>query len=225
MTQQFLHIPGLLKPDELAQVDRLMAGGDLVDGKLTATGPAREAKQNRQLDPDGEPAAQIRAILDGAVGSSPLFNIAAQPCRTFPFHVSRYGPGDHYGWHVDSPLMGTPPLRTDLAMTVFLSDPATYHGGELVIQGDNGPLAFKPGRGDAVLYPCQYLHCVNAVQSGTRLAAVTWIQSNIKNAEQRQLLFQLNQVHGLLAQRSPGAPETQALLQVHSNLFRMWGET
>lgn len=225
MTQQFLPIPGLLKPEELAEIDWLIASGDFVDGKLTATGPAREAKQNRQMAAGSEATTQIEAILAGAIGSSPLFNIAAQPRTVHPFVISSYGPGDHYGWHVDSPLMGDPPLRTDLAMTIFISDPASYHGGELVIQGDSATAAFKAARGDAVLYPCQYLHCVNAVQSGTRLAAVTWIQSNIKSAEQRLLLFQLNQVHGLLAQRNPGAPETQALLQVHSNLFRMWGET
>jgi PKHD-type hydroxylase len=224
MTQQFLHIPGLVKPEELAQIEALMAAGDFVDGKVSATGPAREVKQNRQLDADGDAVAQIRAILIGAIGSSPLFNIAAQPLTVSPFVISSYGPGDHYGWHVDSPLMGDPPLRTDLAMTIFLGDPASYQGGELVIQGDNGALAFKPACGDAVLYPCQHLHCVNTVHSGTRLAAVTWIQSNIKDAQQRQLLFQLNQVHGVLAQRNPGAPETQALLQIHSNLFRMWAE-
>jgi len=74
------------------------------------------------------------------------------------------------------------------------------------------------------LYPCQFLHCVNEVKSGSRLAAITWIQSNVKNPEQRQILFQLNQVHGSLYSQAPNAPETNLLLQTHSNLFRMWAD-
>jgi PKHD-type hydroxylase len=109
-------------------------------------------------------------------------------------------------------------------MTIFLSDPERYEGGELIIQTDAGASAFKPAKGDAVLYPCQYLHCVNEVKSGARLAAVTWIQSNVKSPEQRQILFQLNQIHASLYQQAPNAAETNLLLQTHSNLFRMWAE-
>ena len=228
MSQHFLHIPGLLRPEELARIEGLTAAAEFVDGKLTARSPAREVKHNRQVDAASAALGEVRAILDTAIKSSPLFQIAALPRAVHPFTVSRYGPGNYYGWHVDSPLMGDPPLRTDLAMTVFLSDPATYDGGELIIQGDNGQMggqmAFKPAKGDAVLYPCQYLHCVNEVKQGTRLAAVTWIQSQVKSPEQRQLLFQLNQVHGLLSQKSPAAPETGLLLQCHGNLLRMWAD-
>ena len=83
---------------------------------------------------------------------------------------------------------------------------------------------FKPAKGDAILYSCQFIHCVNEVTDGTRLAAVTWIQSNVKSAEQRAILFQLNQIHALLYNRDPNAPETTLLLQSHANLFRMWSE-
>lgn len=224
MSQHFLHIPGLLKPKELARIDELVGEAEFVDGKLTASGPARKVKRNRQIDTASPALAEIRDILNAARRSSPLFSIAALPRTVHPFVVSRYGPGDSYGWHLDSPLMGDPPLRTDLAMTVFLSDPASYRGGELVIQDGAAPVAFKPAKGDAVLYPCQYLHCVNPVSQGARLAAVTWIQSEVKSTEQRELLFQLNQVHGMLSQRSAGAPEVQMLLQAHSNLYRMWAD-
>ncbi len=224
MSQHFLHIPALLKPEEIARIEELAAAAEFVDGKLTASSPAREVKNNWQIDAASAALAEVRAILDAAQRSSPLFSIAALPKAVYPFTVSRYGPGDSYGWHVDNPMMGDPPLRTDLAMTVFLSDPASYEGGELIIQDGAGTAAFKPGKGDAVLYPCQYLHCVNAVAKGTRLDAVTWIQSNVRSAEQRALLFQLNQVHGSLYAQFPAAPETAMLLQVHSNLFRMWAD-
>ena len=118
--------------------------------------------------------------------------------------------------------MGDPAIRSDLAMTVFLNDTASYTGGELVIQTSSGPVAMKPAKGDAILYPCQYLHCVNEITNGERIAAVTWVQSNIRSTEQRELLFQLNQVHAILPDKH--SQEANLLLQTYSNLFRMWAD-
>lgn len=224
MSQKLFHIPALLTAEELITIDALIAASRFVDGKLTASMAAKEVKNNLQLEAGNEKLAAIQNIISNALQQSPLFNIAALPGKVYPFLISKYTPGKYYGWHVDSPVMGTPPIRTDLAMTIFLSDPATYEGGELSIQSDTGLANFKPAKGDAVLYPCQYLHCVNEIKSGERVAAVTWIQSNVKDASQRQILFQLNQVHSALYQQAPNAPATNLLLQTHSNLFRMWAD-
>jgi len=224
MSQHFLHIPALLKPEEVAEIENLTADANFVDGKLTASLSAKDVKNNWQMEAETEALSAIQTILSAALKSSPLFNIAALPKTVYPFIVSKHTLGNYYGWHVDSPMMGEPPMRTDLAMTIFLSDPESYEGGELIIQSESGTAAFKPAKGDAVLYPCQYLHCVNEVKMGGRLAAITWIQSNVKNPEQRQILFQLNQVHGSLHAQAPHAPETNLLLQTHSNLFRMWAD-
>jgi PKHD-type hydroxylase len=225
MSQQFHHIPALLKPEELLVLDQLIGDTEFVDGKATAGMSAREVKNNLQIDiADKGKLPLIQQLLSNAIQSSPFFQAAAQPKSIYPFLVSKYNTGQYYGWHVDSPIMGEPAIRTDLAMTIFLSDPSTYGGGELVIQTSAGNMAVKPVKGDAILYPCQFLHCVNEVTSGERLAAVTWIQSNIQSAEQRQLLFQLNQVHAMLQQKDPHGPETNLLLQSYSNLFRMWAD-
>lgn len=225
MSQTFYHIPSLLTPEELEKIDQWIGLADFEDGKSTASMSAREVKQNKQAIAAGnESVSSIQAILQHALQTSPLFQVAAQPRQIHPFLISKYGKGDYYGWHVDSPQMGTPPIRTDLAMTIFLSDPAAYEGGELFIQTGNGTVTLKPAKGDAVLYPCQFLHCVNAITAGERKAAVTWIQSNIRSAEQRELLYQFNQVHALLHQRDPQAAETNVMLQAYSNLYRMWAE-
>ena len=224
MSKYFLQIPSLLKPEEIYTIEQAVATASFADGKLTASMAAKEVKNNLQLDKNDQALATVQNIVTIALQTSPLFNIAALPKNVYPALVSKYTTGKYYGWHVDSPMMGTPPLRTDLAMTIFLSDPSTYEGGELLIQNGNNVVSFKPAKGDAVLYPCQYLHCVNEIKSGERLAAVTWIQSNVKDPEQREILFQLNQVHGSLHQQAPNAMETNLLLQTHSNLFRMWAD-
>jgi PKHD-type hydroxylase len=224
MSQQFHHIPSLLKAEEIKQLEELIPQAEFIDGKATASMAAKDVKNNLQLNASDAVMHSIQQILNNAIKSSPYFNAAAQPKTVHPFIISKYSPGKYYGWHVDSPIMGSPMIRTDMAMTVFLSDPSTYEGGELLIQGSAGPMAMKPNKGDAILYPCQYLHCVNEVKSGERMAAVTWVQSNIQSTEQRQLLFELNQVHALLQQKDKHSQEANLLLQCYSNLFRMWAD-
>lgn len=224
MSQQFHHIPSLLKATELIALEQLIAQAEFADGKATASMAAKEVKNNMQLSAADAEMNSIQQLLNTAIQSSPYFNVAAQPKKVYPFIISKYEPGQYYGWHVDSPIMGNPMIRTDMAMTIFLSDPSTYEGGELVIQTSFGPVPLKPAKGDAILYPCQFLHCVNEVKKGVRLAAVTWVQSNIQSTEQRQILFELNQVHALLQQRDKHSPEANQLLQTYSNLFRMWAD-
>jgi len=222
MSQNFVHIPALLTPEEIVMIESLVQKADFVDGKITANMAAKDVKNNLQMQSGSEIIESVQELLLTAIQASPLFNIASLPKQIYPFIISKYTAGKYYGWHVDSPVMGH--MRTDLAMTIFLSDPSSYEGGELMIQSGTETNSFKPAKGDAVLYPCQFVHCVNEIKSGERLAAVTWVQSNVKDPAQRQILFQLNQVHGALYQEAPNAPATNLLLQTHSNLFRMWSE-
>jgi PKHD-type hydroxylase len=215
----------LLKADEVTSISGLVANATFADGKLTASLTAKSVKENLQLDTSQSAIVQrVHEIILSALADSPHFQAAAQPLHIYPPIISKYSPGKYYGWHVDSPLMGNPVIRTDMAMTIFLSDPTTYEGGELLLQTTAGVVNFKPAKGDAVLYPCQYLHCVNEVKSGERLAAVTWVQSKVKSPEQREILFNLSQVHAVLHQKDMHAPETNLLLQSYSNLVRMWAE-
>jgi PKHD-type hydroxylase len=224
MSKYFIQIPALLKPGELKQIEDLLPSIEFVDGKATAGMAAKEVKNNLQAAENSKALFQVQEIVHAALATSPLFNIAALPKKIYPPIVSKYASGKYYGWHVDSPIMGDPPMRTDMAMTIFLSDPSTYEGGELILQTASGNVVFKPSKGDAVLYPCQYLHCVNETRSGERVAVVTWVQSNIASPEQRQILFDLNQVHAVLHQKDMHSPESNLLLQTHSNLFRMWAD-
>ena len=132
----------------------------------------------------------------------------------------------HYGMHVDSPLMSEQNtlIRTDVGMTLFLSDPAEYEGGELEILSQTGPVRYKLERGAAIIYPTTQLHGVLPVTSGVRLAAVSWMQCMVRDVQKREILFQLKSAQALVEQREKQAPENLVLLQVYSNLVRMWGE-
>ena len=123
MSQQFHHIPSLLKPSELTGLEQLISKASFVDGKATASMAAKEVKNNQQIDAGNtDVLEQVQKILNSAIGSSPYFQAAAQPKSVHPFLISKYGPGQYYGWHLDSSIMGDPAIRSDLAMTVFLND-------------------------------------------------------------------------------------------------------
>ncbi len=218
-----IHIPQLLSQEDLARIDVLLDMSKYVDGASTASFAAKAVKNNLQIDRnDTNTLPQLQEIIVDALNLNPLFQISALPRHIYPILFSKYFEGMTYGWHVDSPTMGNPSMRTDLAMTIFLSEPDSYEGGELLIQGPQGIAAYKPNKGDAVMYSCTFLHCVNPIVKGERRAAVTWIQSQVGSDEKRQILLNLNQIHGILYQKDAISFESNLLLQTHSNLLRMW---
>jgi len=131
-----------------------------------------------------------------------------------------------YGEHIDDPVMGAAGerYRSDLAMTIFLNSPEEYQGGELVIQTPYGEQSIKSNAGDAVLYPATTRHRVTEVVSGERLVAVTWIQSLVRDNEQRNLLYQLSKTREKMLRKQPDSDDTKRIDNVYVNLVRMWSD-
>lgn len=220
-----IYIPGLLKAEELATVKSLIADSTFEDGRKTASMAAKKVKNNEQLDAEAENSQKVREIVLNAMQDSPLLQQAFLPKKIYPPIVSRYTEGMEYGWHVDGPVMGEDKVRTDLAMTLFLNDPETYEGGELILQNPSGSLQYKLPAGDAIVYPATQLHCVQKITKGERLAVVTWFQSLVRNSSHRELLFQITQIIASLNQKENAAMEADSLMQIYSNLQRMWVES
>jgi PKHD-type hydroxylase len=177
-------------------------------------------------DDDRRTQALAHFVLD-ALRRHPLFEAAARPAKISRLLFSRYEPGMEYGSHVDDALMGAGEarLRTDLAFTLFLSDPAAYEGGALVVESALGEQAVKLEAGSAFLYPAGSIHRVASVSSGVRLTAVGWIQSHVGDAAQRDILFDLSVARSRLAES--GAIRENLLLidKSISNLLRMWSRS
>lgn len=226
LPQMMLHVPGLLSPELLQQIDALLPLLTFADGRSTATGAALQVKNNLQVSKEAHAAhPEVQQLVARAILSNPLIQQAIMPVRILPPIISKYEQGMHYGWHTDSPLMGDEfTIRVDVSITVFLNPPAEYHGGELVIHTQGGYAQYKLEKGDAIIYPTTRLHAVNAVTSGHRMAAVTWMQCAVKNPEQRELLFQLKAASDSVGQTQSGSTEHLMLMQVYSNLVRMWAE-
>jgi PKHD-type hydroxylase len=196
------------------------------DGKATAGYRAKLVKDNQQQKKDAPGLAANRELILAQLRKHPGFRTAAYARTIRPILISRYKPGMQYGMHVDDPLMGGERKeRTDVAMTLFLSAPDSYEGGELFFESPWGAQEIKLPAGSAVLYPASTLHRVNPVTAGERIAAVTWIQSYVRDPAQRELLAEIDRIRAHLHKTAPDAPETNLAFKAYSNLLRMWAET
>ncbi|KQN93049.1 PKHD-type hydroxylase [Sphingomonas sp. Leaf231] len=222
-------IPDVLDAATLARVRGVVEAGEWIDGNATSGPQAALAKRNRQLPEDGAAAREAGAAIIDALGRAPLFVAAALPAKVFPPLFNRYEGGEDFGLHVDNAIRmkrGSDfRIRSDLSATLFLQDPGTYDGGELVIEDQFGVQEVKLPAGHMVLYPASSLHRVAAVTRGVRLASFFWIQSMVRDDGARRILFDLDRgVQAVAAAQGHGAAATVQLTGVYHNLLRRWAE-
>lgn len=213
-------IPDLLSPVAVESLRSRLQSVALTDGKATAGWHAKAVKQNQQLDAtQAKPLAQeVRQNLL----SHPLLQAAALPRQIQTVRFNRYSDGMAYGRHTDNALMNG--LRTDLSFTLFLSDPDSYDGGELVVEGVDSEQAHKLSAGSVLVYPSTSLHRVEPVTRGVRWAAIGWLQSKVRDAEKREILFELETVKRSLFQKYGKTDEFDLVTKSWSNLLRQWVE-
>jgi len=194
------------------------------DGRHSAGGLNQLSKRNDQVDPACNIGQTLANDLLGKMGHHATLVSACLPHRIFPPVFNRYSENQAYGAHVDAAIMQMPGsgqvLRSDISMTVFLTSPDEYSGGELVIEGQFGAQEVKLEAGDAVVYPSSSLHRVNAVSGGTRIAAITWMQSMVADNEARSLLFDLDESIQSLTNAGNAPAELLRLTSVYHNLVR-----
>ncbi|MGE0667771.1 MAG: Fe2+-dependent dioxygenase [Sphingomonadales bacterium] len=222
-------IPGVLTKDQVSRSLQALHAADWVDGKVTAGVQSGAVKQNMQL-PEGSPVAQqLGDALMSVLSNTPAFIAAALPAKVYPPLFNRYQGGEAFGNHVDNairPIRGTPhKVRTDLSVTLFLTEPEDYDGGELVIEDTYGSKTVKLPAGDMVLYPSTSLHHVTPVTRGARIASFFWIQSMVRSDEKRRLLHDMDRaIQTLAAELGQTHDAVVTLTGNYHNLLRMWAE-
>ena len=183
-----LHIENAVEPGTLDAIIESLRKEHFTDGSETAGRAAKQVKKNKQLRLQNDKPAALLMLLNH-LKKNPLFSGATFAKQFVNVMANQYQTNQEYGLHVDDALMGH--VRTDISFTLGLSPIDDYQGGELVIEDTTGERSWKLGQGDLLIYPSHYLHRVNAVRAGERLAMVGWIQSHVRHAEQRELLFDL----------------------------------
>ncbi|MEA2990069.1 MAG: PKHD-type hydroxylase [Alphaproteobacteria bacterium] len=217
-----IQIGNVLAADEVETVRTALAGARFIDGRETAGFAARGVKNNRQAAGGDRSLETIRKLVAKRILDNEVFRLAVRPKALSPLLFSRYEKKMHYGSHVDDALMGG--MRTDVSFTLFLSDPVTYDGGELVIESASGEDTVKLAAGSLVAYPSTALHRVTAVTRGVRLAAAGWARSFVRDAARRELLFDLDSARRQMFAREGKTAEFDLVSKSLANLMRMWAE-
>lgn len=217
----FLEIKELLSQAEVGRLVELSQRMKFVDGRASNSGYA--LKQNLQADTGDQAYAESVKIVSDAFTRSREFRDFAIPRRFAPPLLARYEPGMKYGPHADAAFLPLPqgPLRSDLSCTVFLSDPRSYEGGELVIHLGVRALPLKAPPGAVILYPSTTLHEVAPVRSGQRLVSLSFIESQIPDEQERGMLFELGEISALEGNNMNGVNRMRLEI-VRQNLTRKW---
>ena len=222
-------VPDVLSKAEVADFRAAMDAADWEDGRSTAGAQSARVKKNEQLPPNSDIARQLGEAVVRALVANPLFVSAAIPKQIFPPLFNRYGVGQHFGIHVDNAVRGDhlsgARIRTDLSVTLFLSEPEEYDGGELIVEDYYGSHRVKLPAGHLVLYPATSLHAVTEVTRGVRVASFFWLRSMVRDGQARSLIFDLDTaIQGLVQRVGRDDPELVKLTGIYHNLIRCWAE-
>jgi PKHD-type hydroxylase len=223
-----LHIPNVLNAEELKSIQKILHEANWVDGKVTAGTQSEQVKNNLQLSEDSEVAESARKIVLKALSRNALFFSAVLPKKIYPPLFNQYRGGMNFGNHIDNAVRTHAAtgnhVRTDVSSTLFLSEPDSYEGGELVVEDTYGQQMVKLPAGDMVVYPGTSLHHVRPVTQGARIASFFWTQSMIRDDAQRTLLFDMDAAISTLRQQHGDSAAVVRLTGNYHNLIRMWAD-
>lgn len=225
-----LKIANVLTPEELQQVRQRVCHADWGDGRVTAGSQSAAVKNNQQLPEDSAAAQQARHMVSVALARNPMFVSGALPKKVYPPLFNRYaGAANAFGNHIDNAIrthaVTAQHVRTDISCTLFLSDPESYDGGELVVQDTYGEQRVKLSAGDMVMYPGTSVHRVEPVTRGERVACFFWIESMVRHDAQRRLLYDMDMAILDLRKAGGDTDQTVRLTGCYHNLLRMWADT
>lgn len=218
-----LEIEDILAPNELKRLQAIGAEATFADGRLS--NPHNKTKNNEQIDHAAPGYQESSQLVLNALLRDEQFRDFSIPNKIAPPLMCKYEVGMAYGAHSDVALLPLQKLkmvlRSDLSITVFLSDPASYDGGELVLQLESRKVPIKLPAGALVAYPSTLLHEVTQVTRGQRLVAISFVESQIIDERQRHMIYTLGEVSAL--EGLTMKPENRMRLDlVRQNLIRMW---
>lgn len=223
-----LTVPGVFTSDEAARIREQLAGAAWVDGKSTAGVQSGEVKRNRQVDEDDPAGRALGDEIIRRLTAHAVFMSAALPRRIYPPLFNRYADGEAFGFHVDNAVRGIKGVRervrTDVSCTLFLAEPESYDGGELVIRDTYGTHAVKLAAGDMVIYPGSSLHKVEPVTRGERWASFFWVESLVREDASRSMLFDMDVAIQRLTAQQADKDSLLELTGVYHNLLRLWAD-
>lgn len=215
----------ILDPEEAKGMLSQLKGLEWEQGKARTEKLTGTIKQNLEVKVNDMSKAMAKYI-----GEKVLANKQVQkdwmPHKMSGIKFNKYAGGGTYNRHTDSPMMGE--VRSDMACTIFLTDPDEYAGGELCMEVGGEVVQHKGKQGDCVVYACGQPHWVNPVTEGERVSGVTWIQSFIRDGKKRDILKCVQDLCFEIEDEMDGDDKYRKWFvdvgQIHGDLMRQWAE-
>jgi PKHD-type hydroxylase len=147
----------------------------VVDDSINADHKARKS-QIKWLHHDEKSDWLYNRIETMVIEANQTWGFDLYSIRDSIQYTEYYEGGGHYDWHMD---IGPFPINNrKISITIQLSDPNDYIGGDLEIWTGNGIQTCVRQKGAALLFPSYMLHRVTPVTSGTRKSLVLWVGGN-----------------------------------------------
>jgi PKHD-type hydroxylase len=227
-------IKNILDAETISKVLNIFREAKFIDGRIS--GGSERNKHNLELFAESGTYLDVLQVIERAVRENYEFSVTAFPRYMTRPIISRYEVGMFYKGHVDMPVMnfmniksglmpvGSSYVRSDLSMTLFLSDPASYDGGELSFEAPFNSVNVKLDAGSAVVYPTGSRHQVLSVTRGIRYAAIFWIQTLFPVEAHRQAVSNAHQLRRLVKDLAPDSKVYEVAEENFFNLARMLAE-
>ncbi len=205
-------IPDVLNAAQLNQIKSSLDAAKWTEGKISEKAASDD----------------LRDVVLNAVETAPKFISAALPTKVLPPQFYRDIAGNPSPLEVNKAIRTIPgslnKVRTDLTAMIFLSNPDSYEGGELIIKNAYSEQRVKLPAGHMVLFSSGSKQELRPVTSGISFRCVTWVQSMIRDNGQRKILFDMDTALYVLAEKLPDDPSIIKLTGVYHNLLRYWAQ-
>ena len=211
----------LLTPEELKLLRFNLEKEVLLweDGKKTAGNHAAKVKNNLQLKRNSDFSRKYAGLIYQKILNDDLIKSFTLPKQIHGGMFTKSKKGMQYGRHIDNAFMSSG--RADLSFTIFLNSKDKYQGGELIIENINSEKKFKLNSGEIIIYPSTYIHSVQEVTNGERLVFVGWIESYVKNIEEREYFFDLEAGAKSLLAKYGRSDDLDLIFKSYSNFLRV----
>jgi len=175
------------KLQEIKKFLDLSVDTDWESGLKTYAGDP-QTKNNQELANSFIKERIIKNVY-GSIDTNKKFANFCFPKKIDDTLITRTKEGGYYNTHVDIGFNG------HFSVTIFLSDPSTYEGGELCLFMNDEETKVKLESGFGIVYPTGIPHRVNKVTKGYRDVCVFWVKSFIKDSFIREICYELNELN------------------------------
>lgn len=168
-------IPNAFSAPECDQLIKLFSELGGTDGGLVAGRFEQKIRQSSLVWlPESDDFSWVESRMARLAGDAnrDLFGYALDGFDE-QLQIAAYGPGHYYDWHIDQG-QGNAAARRKLTLSVQLSPPDDYEGGELELNADGHPFQAPREQGTAAVFASTTLHRVAPVTSGLRHSLVAW---------------------------------------------------